>query len=126
MRSCLALRAMATFPPCSSVMLVVARGDEGGGREPVQQLGQLLQGCGGRGPSRRLVLEPLPLGEPLGSRLGILLGGQLGDEPGADVLADDAAVHFAAAGVVAAAVRGGSPSPSCCVTSRCVPRSDCQ
>src|SRR3954464_690233 len=93
---------MATLPPCSAVMLVVACGDEGGRGEPVQQLRQLREGCGCGYPLRRLPLKSLSLGESLCSLLGILLGCQLSNEAGPHVLADDAAVHFAAAGVVAA------------------------
>src|SRR5215207_3786601 len=92
---------MASLPPGSAVMLVVARCDESGGCESVQEVGQLLQGCGSSPPSHDFVLQPRTFGEPLGSRLGILLSGQLRNEPGAHVLADDAAVHLAAAGVVA-------------------------
>jgi hypothetical protein len=82
-------------------MLVVARGDEGGCSEAVQESGYLCQRCGCSRPARCLVLEALSRGKLLGSRLGILLGSEFGDETGADVLADDAAVHLAASGVVA-------------------------
>src|SRR4051812_24003078 len=99
-RSCLRERAMATLPPCSPVMLVVAGGEESGCGQPVQHLGQLLQRCRGGRPSHRFLLKLCSLGEALRALLGILLGGQFRDEPSADVLADDAAVHFAAAGVV--------------------------
>jgi hypothetical protein len=59
---------------------------------------------------RRLVLESFTFGESLRSLLSIPLRGKLADLARAHVLADDAAVHFAAAGVVAALSPAGLPA----------------
>src|SRR4051812_33548363 len=101
---------MATLPPCSPVMLVVTRGHEGSRSESVEESGELCQWCGGGGPVSRLLLKSPSLGKPLCSRLGILLGGQFRDETRAHVLADDAAVDLATAGVVATVSPAGLPA----------------